>query len=231
MRSRVIHFAASSAALASACGLLAWAAPNAIALLSARPSATAVAGRSADELVATVAGVQAWLLLAWLATSTALTILGRLPGAIGRRAARLARRITPTLVRRALEGALGVAIASTSLAPAAALAAPRTRPAPVEAPSPYDRPAVTAPRPKPTPVPLKAVAPTSSPAVESGVVVRRGDTLWSIASAALGEDADDAAVDVEWRRWYAANREAIGADPDLIVPGLRLQPPKPAPRS
>jgi hypothetical protein len=57
------------------------------------------------------------------------------------------------------------------------------------------------------------------------VVVRRGDTLWSIARRHLGRAAGDAAVDREWRRWYAANRAVIGADPDLILPGQRLVPP------
>ena len=29
----------------------------------------------------------------------------------------------------------------------------------------------------------------------------------------------------EWPRWYAANREVVGADPDLLVPGQQLAPP------
>ncbi|RNI23197.1 hypothetical protein EFY87_07115 [Flexivirga caeni] len=57
------------------------------------------------------------------------------------------------------------------------------------------------------------------------VVVHRGDTLWSIAAAQLGPHADARAVAAEWPRWYAANRHLIGADPDLLQIGIRLQSP------
>lgn len=60
---------------------------------------------------------------------------------------------------------------------------------------------------------------------DAAVVVRRGDSLWAIASRELGPTASEAAVDARWRRWYAANRSVIGADPDLISPGIRLVPP------
>lgn len=56
-------------------------------------------------------------------------------------------------------------------------------------------------------------------------VVRPGDTLWGIAAATLGPDADNAAVAAQWPRWYAANRALIGADPNLILPGQRLVAP------
>ncbi|WP_030150001.1 LysM peptidoglycan-binding domain-containing protein [Oerskovia turbata] len=58
------------------------------------------------------------------------------------------------------------------------------------------------------------------------VVVLRGDSLWSLAARALGEGATDAQVAAEWRRWYAANAEIIGQDPDLIRPGQVLQAPR-----
>lgn len=59
------------------------------------------------------------------------------------------------------------------------------------------------------------------------IVVRRGDTLWSIAQCHLGAGSTDEQVDAHWRRWYDANRAAIGANPDLISPGARLTPPGP----
>jgi len=59
----------------------------------------------------------------------------------------------------------------------------------------------------------------------TGHVVARGDSLWTIAAAHLPAGASDAAVDLSWRRWYAANRAAIGPDPDLITPGQLLFPP------
>lgn len=57
------------------------------------------------------------------------------------------------------------------------------------------------------------------------IVVRRGDTLWSIAAAHLGQDATDAEIARAWPRWHAANAERIGADPHFLLPGTRLTPP------
>lgn len=57
------------------------------------------------------------------------------------------------------------------------------------------------------------------------VVVRCGDSLWSIAASHLGPEATVEQVAREWPRWYAANRAVIGADPDLIRPGQELRPP------
>lgn len=57
------------------------------------------------------------------------------------------------------------------------------------------------------------------------VVVLRGDTLWSIAAAHLGAGASDAEIAAEWPRWYAANADLIGPDPNVIRPGQVLVPP------
>ncbi len=57
------------------------------------------------------------------------------------------------------------------------------------------------------------------------VVVRRGDTLWDLASRHLGPGATDAEIAREWPRWYAANAVVIGPDPDHLEPGQRLLPP------
>ena len=62
------------------------------------------------------------------------------------------------------------------------------------------------------------------------VVVHRGDSLWSIAARHLGEQATDADVADAWPRWYAANRELIGEDPDLLLPGQVLVVPTGADR-
>jgi nucleoid-associated protein YgaU len=53
-------------------------------------------------------------------------------------------------------------------------------------------------------------------------VVQRGDCLWSIAAARLGPRASASAIDAGWRWIYAANRAAIGDDPNLIRIGLHL---------
>lgn len=57
------------------------------------------------------------------------------------------------------------------------------------------------------------------------VVVVPGDTLWEIAAAHLGDSPPDAEIAQAVTRWYAANRAAVGADPDLILPGLTLRAP------
>lgn len=66
------------------------------------------------------------------------------------------------------------------------------------------------------------------PAPSAAHVVRPGDSLWRVAAARLaerGERATDAATAAEWPRWFAANRDVIGADPHLLRPGQVLQPP------
>ncbi|MFG2126957.1 transglycosylase family protein [Streptomyces sp. NPDC048751] len=66
---------------------------------------------------------------------------------------------------------------------------------------------------------LKDVQPQSTPQSRAGTAemytVVHGDTLSGIA--------DDQDVRGGWRRLYAANRAAIGADPNLILPGQRLK--------
>lgn len=78
------------------------------------------------------------------------------------------------------------------------------------------------------PLPDRAVAPEPRAAAERRtavvVTVSPGDSLWAIA-ARQHPGASDAEVDAAWRRIYALNRSAIGADPDLITPALRLRMP------
>ena len=69
---------------------------------------------------------------------------------------------------------------------------------------------------------------TASPPSARGlseVVVLRGDSLWSIAARHLGPAATTAEIDTEWHRWFAANRQVIGADADVIAAGQVLRPP------
>ncbi|GAA4326942.1 hypothetical protein GCM10023086_54750 [Streptomyces venetus] len=65
---------------------------------------------------------------------------------------------------------------------------------------------------------IEDVRPQSTPQARAGsaemYTVVRGDTLSGIAQ--------EREVRGGWRGLYAANRSAIGADPDLIVPGQRL---------
>lgn len=60
------------------------------------------------------------------------------------------------------------------------------------------------------------------------VVVRPGDTLWSIARAELGPNCSDRAIAARWPAWYATNAAVIGPDPDQLEPGQVLKQPSPS---
>ncbi|MBG6182092.1 nucleoid-associated protein YgaU [Arthrobacter sp. CAN_A214] len=60
------------------------------------------------------------------------------------------------------------------------------------------------------------------------VIVKPGDSLWTIAAAHLGAFATDLEVAGAWPSWYVANREVIGGNPSLLFPGQILRiPPTP----
>jgi nucleoid-associated protein YgaU len=61
--------------------------------------------------------------------------------------------------------------------------------------------------------------------VQHTVLVRRGDTLWSIAQAHFGSHAELATTARAVEQWHDTNHDVIGPDPDLIHPGQRLDPP------
>ena len=63
------------------------------------------------------------------------------------------------------------------------------------------------------------------------LVVEPGQSLWSISAARLGPQASAADIARAWPRLYQANREAIGPEPGLIHPGLRLAVPDSIPAS
>ncbi len=58
------------------------------------------------------------------------------------------------------------------------------------------------------------------------VVVRPGDTLWSIAARHLDPEATAGDIAESWPQWYAANRELIGPNPDRLAVGLVLTEPE-----
>jgi nucleoid-associated protein YgaU len=59
-------------------------------------------------------------------------------------------------------------------------------------------------------------------------VVAPGDSLWEIAAAHADPGAVPADIAAAWPQWYAANRDVIGLDPDLVLPGTVLAIPEPA---
>jgi len=136
----------------------------------------------------------------WMWVTTTLTVVEALRRRPSRRAV--------TGLRRWVLVACGVVAISTPLAPAVA-----------------DHHGL----PTPLPYPDRAVAPHHQrpPVVQDPrvIVVRPGDSLWTIAGRDLGPGASDAEVTARWQALYAANRRVIGPDPDLIEPGLRLLQP------
>lgn len=162
----------------------------------------------------------------------------------------LRRLLAAALGAAVLGGVTGPALAAvppaTATTPTAAgltwPAAPVLATAPATAPTtatttPAPSPPAPATTTKPTTTTATTTATASEPARATGpsgqrdqpgrteVVVRAGDTLWSIAAGHLPAGSTRAAVAAAWPRWYAANRAVIGADPDHLRPGQRLVAP------
>jgi hypothetical protein len=186
-------------------------------------------------------------LVAYLLVALALRSLCLLPGSVGRVAGQVTLLVTPVVVRHALDLLVGGALlAQATLAapsamplgqraavPAVALAASgqtvtdrvETRPAPRRSAAPLP-PWLGGGPSNPAPVPSGHARPGSTGGAGVGYTVAVGDTLWDIAAAHLAPRERTAPnVHRYWRQMYRANRRAVGADPDLIHPGTRLDVP------
>ena len=73
--------------------------------------------------------------------------------------------------------------------------------------------------------PVAAEAQTRDEGAPS-VVVRQGDSLWSISEGLLGPNASPRRVMRGAERIHALNRERIGADPGLVIAGQELSVPR-----
>jgi len=178
-------------------------------------------GQVGDALTWAVLAL-AGLLLARAALTALLRTAGRLPGPLGRAAARLGRTLRPGLLRRLTAAVLGLGVPDVgsvaALPPASAQVADpavaRTTVAGLVARSPM-------------PTILTAAAATTQRArtTPPAAVVAPGDSLWDIARRHLPPGASSAQIARAWPRWYAANRAEIGPDPALLRPGMRLRDP------
>lgn len=124
----------------------------------------------------------------------------------------LARRLDPPL-RVVVGSTLCAAILFGGLRPASAVTPP-----------PSARLVEVAPGIGPSAAPASAMVGSSSHTVE------RGESLWRIARSVLerrGLPATGHDVAAYWPIIYAANRDLVGADPDLIHPGQVLVLPEP----
>lgn len=100
--------------------------------------------------------------------------------------------------------------------------APGFAPAPATPAAPGFTPSAPRVRPQADPGLLGARTQSGS---DGEVVVHRGDSLWSLAARHLGPEAGDAEIARAWPQWFEANRDRIGDDPDLILPGQVLRIP------
>jgi nucleoid-associated protein YgaU len=208
--------------------LVVWLAVTVAALVTGRtvPGAWRAAGAGApagdavaDALVAGCATVLA-VALGWLWLVTSVTVAQVLAGAAptGTGATRRmvllacgAAVVVGTAVpahadggrdaRRAAQQLVGLALPERAVAPDIPSAEPRTRP---------------------------VVVTGTESGRDERYVVRPGDSLWSIAQAHPAGDVD---VERRWRSIWAANRDVVGADPDLIHPGQALRLPGTHPRT
>src|SRR3954469_23601605 len=230
-----------SAVAATAAGLVLLASAPSPAAAGATLAAPTAAPDPLAPLLAVVS-LAAWLLLSWLLVVAAAASLAQLPGATGRAASAVTRRLAPVAVRRLVEVSLGLSVATGVLAASPASAGTDLPPAPPAAatasldwPTPpaanaapaldWDPAPAAAPVVDAMPAPARAAAPVARTVVAGPVVVRPGDSLWAVAADHLPADATDAQVAQAWPSWWAANRAAVGSDPDLIHPGLHLTPP------
>lgn len=193
--------------------------------LAARPWARLDPSAPAEDAVFAVLRLFALGFGWWIAGSTLLCAVSRLGG----RAPVLARgvaRLTLPGLRRLVEAALVASLSVGRLAPAAAEQAipplllierdtGSDHVLPPGVGPPADHVAVPEPRPRAR---LRGA---------DRHVVQRGEHLWAIAAATVG-DATPHEVASYWRRLVEANRRRLrSGDPDLVLPGevLHLPPP------
>jgi hypothetical protein len=190
-----------------------------------------------------------------------LTVLGLVARVV--RAGRLVTVLdvlTLPVVRRLLQGALGIGLAGAAAAGPAAAGAAVVAPAgatsasvpvdgpdlareadgpgagPTSVPAPVDRPGPARGVDDPAPPTMELVEVPAMPAPAGEVTLAPGDHLWATAATALasawGRAPSDAEVAPYWDRLVAANRDRLPdpANPDLVLPGLRVVVP-PAPPS
>jgi hypothetical protein len=192
-----------------------------------------------DALVLAAAGLLAWAVWLWGAVGLGLTALAAVPGLVGATSAVVLRLVLPAAARRSAAGLLGLTLSvgpllgttSVLLPTPASAAGPITATATTTTTAVPDWPVAAPPAavpdwPRTPPVSGASPARTSSPHV-----VLRGECLWDIAAAHLGQGRPSAPTDGEVARavhaWWSANASVIGPDPDQLLPGQVLHVPVP----
>ena len=196
-----------------------------------------------DDVVGLLAGLVACGVLGWMGLLSVMAAAVQVPGLARRIAALTARRLLPSTATGLLRIGLGMAAVSTPVTATLPAAAADGSVGPYDAEEGGGPATIVLPgvgRPAITPPGAEAARPTSAGqshapghgrsnsaggTTPDAIVVESGDCLWTIAARAIGPDATDAEIAAAWPRWYARNRVTIGADPDLLIPGMVLRPP------
>jgi hypothetical protein len=71
----------------------------------------------------------------------------------------------------------------------------------------------------------QVAGPAQPGAEDRTVTVVAGDSLWRIAARDLSSFATDAEIAGHWPKWYAANKDTIGGNPQRLLPGQVLIAP------
>jgi hypothetical protein len=199
----------------------------ALLLWRLRPTAPPAGEPAVGEIVLGCAWL-AWALVSYLTLSVAAAALAHLTSAIGPLGGAL-NRLAPHCLRRLVDTAITVGLAAAVLGASTATVLPRaagatpavstTTPHSTASAGDLDWPGLadTVRRPRPDVGLVNG----------SRVLVQPGDSLWSIAARHLGSSADGPAITAAWHEWYAANRQVVGNNPNLIYPGQRLTAPGP----
>ena len=198
-----------------------WLLPD-LAAARATLASAGLAGRSFDEVLVWLCEAALLVLAAWLWVVTGVVAGDAARGRDGH------RRGVPHRVRRLVLAACGAALVGGLATPSYAGPADADRERPTVAGLPLpDRATVTMHVSRLMARETRAAgrARPASPPAPHTVVVRPGDTLWSLAGQTLAPGAPDAAIAQRWQRIYAVNRSVIGADPDLLQPDQRLRLP------
>jgi nucleoid-associated protein YgaU len=190
--------------------LLAAAIAGGFELWRIHPSTGPVGGPDSD-IVAGCAWI-AWAVAGYLCLAVVAAVLGALTSVAT--VARLAPPTVRKLVHVAVSAGLVTALTGTAMASAAPAVPSGTHATAAGNPINLDWPG------------LPPRATVASPSGQARfVVVRPGDTLWTIAARHLASAADSESIAAAWPQWWQANRSVIGDDPDLIRPGQHLAVP------
>lgn len=188
--------------------------------MSIRPWMNALGFTSSDpaDVVVAVCAVAAVLVLGWLTLAVVVAFVDELRV---RRSPRRDVRLTPgvpVVVRRVVALVVGLLLGSAALSANAAERGAATG-------LPELGWATAAPAASAPVEPGWSASAPPSPQGPQDHVVRRGESLWSIAERRCGPGAPPARVLTEQERIYAANAAVVGDDPDLLRPGAVLHLP------